>query len=92
MDVFNRIIRRYVPTNVVYVNSMWMDDVCRMLRNLLVHKENNRCFIEETKQQTILSYNKKNNTKFTDRTKGRNPNYDTRNEQLTERKSQQQIS
>ena len=35
---------------------------------------------------------KKNNTKFTDRTKGRNSNDDTRNEQLTERKSQQQIS
>lgn len=60
MAIFDYNVCCYVPTNVVYVASMRMDDICRMLRNLLVHKKDNSCLFKKTKQQTNAKSRKAN--------------------------------
>jgi DNA-entry nuclease len=53
MAIFDYNVCCYVQTNVVYVDSMRMDDICRMLRNLLVHKKDNSClFKKQNNKQT----------------------------------------
>lgn len=71
MAIFDCNVCFYVTTNVVYVASMRMNDICCILRNLLVHKEDNMCFVKKAKQQTNANPNLKSNTKFTNRKKGR---------------------